>query len=1192
MKWLHISDLHFGYDSATVNNMRTKLIELISTIGSVDCLFVTGDLRYGKTQQADYPDETISFLQQLQEALGIQSKDTFIVPGNHDVNRDTVLEASIDKALKFYSTTNGEINKETLDYIQIKRAPFHSLYKKLCGRDEPGWHYCIPKNGFNIICLNTALCCCKDGEDGGLIVGSRLIQELSEAVDKSKPGIVLAHHDFDALRIDEQQFLEIALKEMGAVLYLCGHKHVALAHTQDTYQQDQHLRVFLCGTNMDIDPMLEQTDMDVFVGEIDAAGKQGYIQAFKWNKRYSAWMPDIEFSYPQGGAIDSLYYFPPETRPAQSKQINSNVLEQYRQYIRRQCSEVEMNGLPTNAEDITRRYALERIFVPVSFKRENNPESKETAGMITESITTDQERNSEEEEDTDVALTDLIPAKGVFRHFILSDPGGGKTTLLKWIASAFCFPDEYQTEKLHLPRRDIFPVWIRCRDIPKGSRLTIWSIIENISHLGEWMPQDFANGEFINLVAHYIRQGTALLLIDGLDEIGSDGDRLRFVQQLRTFVDSNPNVHVIVTSRIAGFSVVTNNEFRDFNRYTIAQLEIKDIEDLCIKWYQIVYGHQEGSEQKARDLASRITSDAQVLRLSSNPLMLTTLLLVERRVGRLPTKRAALYDEAIQVLLETWNLEGHADEKIDLVEAKYQLAYVAFQMTVDHTPRITRKRLLSLLREVRQKFPDLISSREPITAFLTNIERRSAILVQKGLEQSENGMTEAIYEFQHLTFQEYLAAYAVVEQCYPGIEDGDRPIEVLKPHLADAEMKEMIPLVAAMNRFCAKALIDEILERLSSNELSFDEYSQLRTFLLQFVADEVPLKDDILSQIFSCCFDSVVWNSDIKAIRQILDGRYCDNIRAYADQSDRNTQNGYADWGCIFACLSGQIADPYQYYLDNRNATSNEQKARAISVLSKAFWMDRRSIIEKTNRSQRADLKRALLAFSRDANQYVQSSALQALDSAFFIQSPEDFAKFISASAEYLNKTNSISNIVSIFWLSSTEQSARIESEVFLTDEAFNKLYAEIKDYSITSISEYGNLLTRILLAIICHTEGQQIDQIFPIVQAKRKWMFEHNPLQIDRFHNLDKILFSTLQQSVLLNSSYADDEKSSIQRFILQSESFWAKEKTRIGRPSFNYSDYSLTNETSVIMTSENSSLDKLILYLNSRLDSIGNIE
>ena len=72
--------------------------------------------------------------------------------------------------------------------------------------------------------------------------------------------------------------------------------------------------------------------------------------------------------------------------------------------------------------------------------------------------------------------------------------------------------------------------------------------------------------------------------------------------------------------------------------------------------------------------------------LAVNPLLLTTLLLVRRWIGELPRRRSILYAKAIEVLLMTWNVEGH--EPIDDEEAVPQLAYLALRMLSENKKQV------------------------------------------------------------------------------------------------------------------------------------------------------------------------------------------------------------------------------------------------------------------------------------------------------------------------------------------------------------------------------------------------------------------------------------------------------------------------------------------------------------------------
>ena len=153
-------------------------------------------------------------------------------------------------------------------------------------------------------------------------------------------------------------------------------------------------------------------------------------------------------------------------------------------------------------------------------------------------------------------------------------------------------------------------------------------------------------------------------------------------------------------------------------------------------WHAQIVGTTAEIQKKAEALARNIIQHPRIRALAVNPLLLTTLLLVERRVGRLPAKRSSLYSEAIQVLLETWNLE--AREPIDLDEARYQLAYIAYFMMKNRKKEITRRELIELLISARKDLTGYISGTESYTSFIDKVEKRSALLIQKGYTIAAN----------------------------------------------------------------------------------------------------------------------------------------------------------------------------------------------------------------------------------------------------------------------------------------------------------------------------------------------------------------------------------------------------------------------------------------------------------------------
>ncbi len=152
-------------------------------------------------------------------------------------------------------------------------------------------------------------------------------------------------------------------------------------------------------------------------------------------------------------------------------------------------------------------------------------------------------------------------------------------------------------------------------------------------------------------------------------------------------------------------------------------------------------------------------------------MLLTTLALVKRMGGKFPESRADLYWEAIMVLL-SWRSE--VDTPIDHNEAIPQLEYIAYEMCRMGVQQLRKDEILNLLETIRSKYPNIraIKKNTP-EEFLNLLERRTGILIKVG-EVRHNGRPAPVFEFRHLTFQEYLAALALVDGIFPGRDKTQR----------------------------------------------------------------------------------------------------------------------------------------------------------------------------------------------------------------------------------------------------------------------------------------------------------------------------------------------------------------------------------------------------------------------------------
>jgi len=151
----------------------------------------------------------------------------------------------------------------------------------------------------------------------------------------------------------------------------------------------------------------------------------------------------------------------------------------------------------------------------------------------------------------------------------------------------------------------------------------------------------------------------------------------------------------------------------------------------------------------------------------------------------------------------------------------------------------------------REQMPDVLGyARLSVSEFIKRVEFRSSLLILGGHE-IEQGTLYPMYEFRHLTFQEYLAAKAVVEGYYPDRKDDDTLLTVLKPHLADEHWKEVIPIAAVLAGRNVQPLIRHLIDRCKKLPPSFDhDYSEaFPTILLsQCILDEIQVAPDLLEE--------------------------------------------------------------------------------------------------------------------------------------------------------------------------------------------------------------------------------------------------------------------------------------------------------------------------------------------------------
>ena len=242
------------------------------------------------------------------------------------------------------------------------------------------------------------------------------------------------------------------------------------------------------------------------------------------------------------------------------------------------------------------------------------------------------------------------------RLAILAPPGGGKSTFLKRLAIAYVDPSRREEIPDDLPKRNWFPLFFRCRELRDLARGSFADLIHALSEREGIRPHAAA---FRGTLIACLLTGKALLLVDGLRR----DLRCRRPCGLR----EHPAVRTPGVSGHCARRYLTRGRVPACRRPSSIGLHPRDPVSLrrgrhprlCRSWHREVVGDTEKVRAEADQLAKSIIRTERIRRFAVNPLLLTTLLLVKRWVGTLPTRRAVLYGKAVEVLLMTWNTEGH-----------------------------------------------------------------------------------------------------------------------------------------------------------------------------------------------------------------------------------------------------------------------------------------------------------------------------------------------------------------------------------------------------------------------------------------------------------------------------------------------------------------------------------------------------
>ena len=338
-----------------------------------------------------------------------------------------------------------------------------------------------------------------------------------------------------------------------------------------------------------------------------------------------------------------------------------------------------------------------------------------------------------------------------FEHWLTEYPrllingraGGGKTTILQWIA-------------VRAARRD-FP----------GTAATLNGLVPFFIRLREYPGQQMPNPEqFLDKVAPLLAPegprwpreqlvgGRAFVLVDGVDEV-PEAQRREVLQWLRDLTDLFPQSRYVVTTRPGAIADDSLSE-AGFTQATLEPMNPGLIRTFIDQWHAAMgewHKDAAASEQLAtyqNHLLRTLDNDRFLSELANTPLLAGLICALNQHLGgQLPRRRGEIFERALGMFHERDRKRAIVGSgRLDLSGTNHLLGDLALWMVRNAAIEVAEEAARGVLARSAASLPDRLHQ-----------DHYQHLLLRSGVLREP---TAGYVDFVHRTFQEYLAAKALI----------------------------------------------------------------------------------------------------------------------------------------------------------------------------------------------------------------------------------------------------------------------------------------------------------------------------------------------------------------------------------------------------------------------------------------------
>jgi hypothetical protein len=780
LRIFHISDLHargardhkrtHKREMVLGDAWQRNLDDLSDDGRAFDLVVFTGDI--ADWGVADEYDAATPFLMKTLELLHVSPERLFVIPGNHDVNRDT--EAQVWAKLRegiaehrqavseWISGSRGKppfgFEPTWLDAVLRREQAFWSWVERDLGRGELlpqrsahgrlGYSVDVPglPVPVRMIGLDSAWLAGDDSDAGRLwLTEDQLGLLCLDPNGKQWPGFRLAlmHHPLSDLA--DRAAATRRLSDTVDLL-LRGHQHDPIAHVHT--DPDRTMRELAAGCLFDgAFSNRHPNGCHVIDAVLDGTGRPQH-----YDIRFRSWSPNGHwhddggiYCEARGGRLTWRVSRPTSILPAAASVAPASAIADVRQRYaaaieRAEAARRTLTAIVTSASAAGGVVPLDTVYLA--------PHLLRMPGAAVEFTTVDLIATDNDLARSGGLLEDWVRVTTDEQRllFVVGEMGRGKTELVHHMRRTLArIAQEDPTAPL--------PILVRARDLGTG-------VVDR---------QDLARAAATQLAMQADTLRTLLAdssnrwiyLIDGLDEA------VPAVRETILALANDPEwraVRVIVTSRPAAVPLDAGQVLLSLPPWNSGQ-----VDRFLDRWHTVDAATVDAlrASPHYRDASGE---------LLANPLTATLCLALMRQKGRLPFSRAALFVELIEILFQDWARDrtGNSTKWRDIAPA---LEQVALQHVRERSPHITRDRLKKALRTVaKHDAQELERASEYCFGVLVRLEDGSG------------------YEFLFRGLAEHLAGAALLEQGHEAI------IEVAYAPWAEEVVRHAIGLAMERNQ--------------------------------------------------------------------------------------------------------------------------------------------------------------------------------------------------------------------------------------------------------------------------------------------------------------------------------------------------------------------------------------------------------